>query len=32
LRSFYAHHGFADVGKPYVEDGIPHLEMVRPAL
>jgi len=32
LKSFYEHHGFADVGKPYVEDGIPHLEMVRPAL
>lgn len=32
LKSFYEHHGFADAGKPYVEDGIPHLEMVRPAL
>lgn len=31
LKDFYQRHGFADVGKPYVEDGIPHLEMVRPA-
>jgi ElaA protein len=30
LKDFYQHHGFADVGRPYVEDGIPHLEMVRP--
>ena len=29
LRTFYEHHGFVDVGKPYVEDGIDHLEMVR---
>ena len=28
LKSYYAHHGFADVGKPYLEDGIPHLEML----
>jgi ElaA protein len=31
LKDFYQRHGFVDVGKPYVEDGIPHLEMVRPA-
>jgi ElaA protein len=29
LKSFYERHGFVDVGKPYVEDGIPHLEMLR---
>ena len=29
LEAFYASHGFADVGKPYVEDGIPHLEMLK---
>jgi ElaA protein len=28
LAAFYARHGFHDVGKPYLEDGIPHLEMV----
>ena len=32
LKHFYARHGFADVGLPYVEDGIDHLEMVRPFL
>jgi ElaA protein len=31
LKSFYERHGFVDVGKPYVEDGIPHLEMLRGA-
>lgn len=29
LQSFYERHGFADVGRPYVEDGIDHIEMVR---
>jgi ElaA protein len=29
LKDFYQRHGFVDVGRPYVEDGIPHLEMVR---
>lgn len=29
LKEFYAAHGFVDVGRPYVEDGIDHLEMVR---
>jgi len=31
LVGFYAQHGFADAGKPYMEDGIPHLEMLREA-
>ncbi len=31
LQALYASHGFKDVGKPYVEDGIPHLEMLLPA-
>ena len=31
LASYYAKHGFKDVGKPYMEDGIPHLEMLRDA-
>ena len=30
LRNFYTQHGFADTGAPYVEDGIDHLEMLRP--
>ena len=29
LQPFYAQHGFVDVGLPYIEDGIPHLEMLR---
>jgi len=29
LKRFYQHHGFDDVNKPYVEDGIDHLEMLR---
>jgi ElaA protein len=28
LEKFYASHGFFDVGKPYLEDGIEHLEML----
>jgi ElaA protein len=28
LKSFYAGHGFVDAHRPYVEDGIDHLEMV----
>jgi ElaA protein len=28
LKSFYSQHGFVDVGVPYIEDGIDHLEMV----
>jgi ElaA protein len=31
LERFYAGFGFAAVGEPYLEDGIPHLEMLRPA-
>jgi ElaA protein len=31
LARFYAAHGFQDLGRPYVEDGIDHLEMLRPA-
>lgn len=29
LAAFYGKHGFVDVGKTYLEDGIPHLEMLR---
>lgn len=29
LKAFYQRHGFMDVGKPYIEDGIAHLEMLR---
>ncbi|MEP6876025.1 MAG: GNAT family N-acetyltransferase [Burkholderiales bacterium] len=32
LESFYAELGFVAVGPPYLEDGIPHTEMVRVAL
>jgi ElaA protein len=28
LKGFYESHGFVDVGSPYVEDGIDHLEML----
>lgn len=28
LKAYYAQHGFVDVGAPYVEDGIDHIEMV----
>ncbi|WP_434990910.1 GNAT family N-acetyltransferase [Xanthomonas melonis] len=31
LQSFYATHGFAPASAPYLEDGIPHLDMLRPA-
>jgi ElaA protein len=31
LARFYSSLGFAGVGEPYLEDGIPHLEMLRPA-
>jgi ElaA protein len=30
LERFYGAHGFARVGEPYAEDGIPHLQMFRP--
>jgi ElaA protein len=29
LEAFYASHGFAREGDDYIEDGIPHCEMVR---
>ena len=29
LKHFYQRHGFSDVGRPYLEDGIEHLEMMR---
>lgn len=28
LAAYYSQHGFVDDGKPYVEDGIDHLEML----
>lgn len=31
LEKFYAGLGFVPTGKNYLEDGIPHLEMLRPA-
>lgn len=31
LKAYYSQHGFVDVGVPYIEDGIDHLEMVRQA-
>jgi ElaA protein len=31
LAPFYAAFGYAAVGEPYIEDTIPHLEMLRPA-
>jgi len=32
LERFYGGWGFQRVGEPYLEDGIPHLEMCRPAV
>ncbi|MCU0626757.1 MAG: GNAT family N-acetyltransferase [Gemmatimonadaceae bacterium] len=29
LEAFYGSLGFVPAGEPYVEDGIPHIEMVR---
>lgn len=29
LEIFYNRHGFVSDDKPYIEDGIPHIEMVR---
>ena len=29
LEGFYAQHGFVPVGQTYLEDGIPHIEMLR---
>lgn len=31
LVAYYRQHGFVVDGQPYVEDGIDHLEMLRPA-
>lgn len=31
LKKFYESHGFAKVGEEYLEDGIPHIGMVRNA-
>jgi predicted GNAT family N-acyltransferase len=31
LADFYASHGFAATDNPFLEDGIEHLEMLRPA-
>jgi len=30
LEKFYQQHGFQVAGLPYIEDGIPHIEMLRP--
>lgn len=30
LQGYYGRHGYAAVGAPYLEDGIPHIEMLRP--
>lgn len=29
LKAFYEQLGFVPVGQPYIEDGIPHIEMLR---
>ena len=31
LKQFYVGHGFVDLNRAYMEDGIAHLEMLRPA-
>ena len=31
LQAFYGQHGFVTDSPPYLEDGIPHVEMLRPA-
>jgi ElaA protein len=31
LEAFYRQHGFETTGAPYLEDGIAHIEMLRPA-
>jgi ElaA protein len=30
LENFYRQHGFETSAEPYIEDGIPHIEMLRP--
>jgi ElaA protein len=32
LEQFYASHGFESTGKTYLEDGIPHVEMIKKQL
>ena len=29
LKKFYESHGFVQIGETYLEDGIPHIEMLR---
>ncbi len=29
LKDFYHNHGFRQVGEEYIEDGIPHIHMIR---
>ena len=29
LKKFYQSHGFVQIGETYLEDGIPHIEMLR---
>lgn len=29
LEKYYNHHGFLSTGKEYLEDGIPHVEMIK---
>lgn len=29
LQNFYESHGFKQVGEPYLEDGIPHIAMIK---
>lgn len=31
LENFYQQHGFSNTGATYIEDGIAHIEMLRPA-
>ena len=31
LQAFYGGFGFITLGEPYLEDEIPHVEMLRPA-
>ncbi|MEQ6377926.1 GNAT family N-acetyltransferase [Bacillaceae bacterium S4-13-56] len=32
LRNFYGAHGFEVISEPYMDDGIPHVDMLYPAL
>ncbi|MEY4351734.1 MAG: hypothetical protein RL078_1813, partial [Bacteroidota bacterium] len=29
LQGFYAQHGFKTIGEGYLEDGIPHIKMLK---